>query len=191
MFEEGALFYLENSPSKELMTEGYRAMIRHSRRAIVYCIAIAIGLALAVHSFLTARNPLNLELGITPSLLYSLYFLLLSGFLAWRLFTSPRKAAATYMKRLAVVYGDDTSALTVTYSFTEDHIHSASSNGAHSDMTYDQIVAAYETSHVIVLRFQQKLFETLDKSKIQGGSLQDFRAFIEKKATSAKVFWKR
>ena len=81
--------------------------------------------------------------------------------------------------------------LKLTYYFDDDHMHSQSSSGQKVETAYDQIVAVHETAHGIVMRRKEQLFEALDKSAIEGGTLEGFKTFLQEKMPNAKFHLKR
>ena len=108
---------------------------------------------------------------------YIVYFLVLGGFVTWLLIAMPALYARRYVKQGAAVFADDS-------------IHVESSTGQKYDTAYDQMLYARETSHGIVLVRKQRLFEMLDKSRIEGGTLEEFRTFLQEKMPKAKFYWK-
>ena len=118
------------------------------------------------------------------------YCLLLAIYLLVRLFTAPGFSARKFMRRLEAVHGD-ASTLKLTYYFEDDRMRSQSSSGQKVETAYDQIVAVHETAHGIVMRRKENLFEALDKSTVCGGTLEDFKAFLQEKMPNAKFHLKR
>lgn len=118
------------------------------------------------------------------------YGLLAAAYLSVRLLTAPGFSSRKFMRRLEAVHGD-ISTLKTTYLFDDDRMHSQSSSGQKIETAYDQIIAVHETAHGIVMRRKENLFEALDKSAIEGGTLEDFKAFLQEKMPSAKFHWKQ
>lgn len=190
--EEGNLrFRVEVTPDQGLMEDGYRAVIWRSWQAGVYAAVAVLCLGAAGYRVYEACH--WARLGWTniwdQYIFHIVYFLLLAGFVIWRLFSAPGRAARKNLQRLTAVHGD-TAKLKITYSFDGDAMHSLGSSGQRIDTAYDQIISVHETERGIVLRRKLSLFETLDKSTIQGGSLQDFRVFLQEKMPQARFHWK-
>ena len=192
MEEENCRFQVETAPSQELMKEGYRVVIYRTWRSIVNIALAIVCLGAAAYQAYDALKRARLGWGDAwnNNIPYMIYFLVLAGFIIGRLIAAPGIGARKYMKRLAAVHGD-AAALKVTYSFADDAIHSQSSTGQKVDTAYDQIISVRETAHGIVLARKLNLFEVLDKETLQGGSLEDFRTFLQEKMPNAKFSWKR
>lgn len=191
MKQNDCRFQIETTPSKELMKEAYLAVIYRTWKGWVYIGLALLCLGIAAYNAYDAWHAARMGWGNIweINLPYILYFLLLGGFITGRLIAAPELGARKYMKRLAAVHGDP-SAMKVTYFFSDDAMHSLSSAGQKIDTAYDQIIAVRETVHGIVLVRKLKLFEILDKSRIEGGTLEDFKAFLQEKMSNAKFHWK-
>ena len=191
MEQENERFQIEMTPQKELMREGYRIMIWHSWRAVVYSILAALCMWQTGRYFNLAFywNGQGWDEAFGYYLPDALYFLALTAATLALFFFMPALSARRYMKRLASVFGDP-AALTVSYRFGEDALHSQDSSGQKIDTAYDQYVSVWETAHCIVLRRKMSVFHVLDKSKIRGGVLGDFKAFLQEKMPQAKFHWK-
>lgn len=191
MEQENTRFQIEMSPSQNLMKEAYQAVLWHSWRAWVYAVGAASLLGLGLYRLYKASVWANLGWADAWSdyLPLTIYCFVLAALLLFRLLTAPGFSARKYMKRLTAVHGD-AARLKIVYRFDASGIHSQSSTGQQIDTAYDQIVSVHETSHGIVLRRKENLFEVLEKSGIQGGTLGDFRTFLEEKMPHAKRRWK-
>jgi len=185
-------FQAETTPTKELMKESYRAVIWHSWRLAVYGALAALCLWRAGRNIYLAFywNSRGWEEALGDYLPYGLYFLLLAGAAIYMFLFMPALSARRYMKRLASIFGDAAS-LTVSYRFDEEQLHSQDSTGQKIDTAYGQFVAVRETDNCIVLQRKMSMFHVLDKSKIQGGALEDFKAFLQEKMPGAKFHWKQ
>ncbi len=177
--EKKEYFCAEVTPNQMLYKEAYKAIIWHSWRPLLYiCIVLAglfmVGKSLYIGDY---EDPFNI------------YFLFLVGFIIWRLLSAPERAARKSINRISAVYGNNTE-ITVAYSFRDNDYHTHTASGGDIDTAYDQIKSVYETSHGIILYRTQNLFEILDKNSIQGGSLHEFREFLEKNMSETKFFWK-
>ena len=192
MEQNDCRFQVETVPSKELMKEAYEAVMWHSWRAWVNVAAIALGLGVAGYRIYDAYLWSMRGYGDAwkNNMIMIVYCLLLAGFLLVRLFTAPGLSARKFMRRLEAVHGD-ISTMKITYSFHGDLIYTQSSSGQKLETAYDQIVAVHETAHGIVMRRKEHLFEALDKSAIEGGTLEDFKAFLQEKMPGAKFHWKQ
>ena len=184
-------FQIETNPTKELMKEAYEAVMWHSWRAWVYVAAIALGLGLAGYRIYDANLWSMRGYGDAwkNNMIMIVYCLLIAAYLLVRLFTAPGLAARKFMRRLEAVHGD-ISTMKITYSFHDDLIYTQSSTGQKIETAYDQIIAVHETAHGIVMRRKENLFEALDKSAIEGGTLEGFKAFLQEKMPGAKFHWK-
>ncbi len=191
MEQNDCRFWMEVNPSKELMQEGYRAVIFYSWRLAVYGALAALGLWRAGRYLYLAYywNSMGWKEALGDYLPYGLYFLLLSGLMIGMFLYMPALSARRYMKRMTAVFGD-AATLSVSYRFAEDALHTQDSTGQRIDTAYDQFVSVRETANCIVLRRKMSMFHTLDKSRLEGGSLADFRAFLQDKMTNAKFHWK-
>ena len=183
MDEEKYSFHAKVTPTQELYKEAYQTVIWHSWRPYLF-----IGLMLAC-LFLAGKALYDGDYRNPSTISFAIYFLLLAVYPAWRLLSTPTKAARKYMKRLSEVFGEKVDC-TNTYSFGDNAYHIHTANGGDVDTAYSQIKSIYETKHGIVLKRAQDLFEVLDKSTVQGGSLQEFRGFLEQKMSGAKFSWK-
>lgn len=185
-------FQIETNPTKELMKEGYRAVIFHSWRPAVYGVMAALCLWQTGRYFYLAFywNSQGWEEAFSTYLPYGLYFLLLTGVMIGMFLTMPALSARRYMKQVAAIHGD-VNALSVIHRFDEEGIYIHSSIGTDIHTAYDQIVSVWETAHGIVLRRKMSMFEMLDKSRLEGGTLEDFRAFLQEKMPGAKFHWKQ
>lgn len=185
-------FQVETVPSKELMEEAYVTVMWHSWRAWIYVAAIALGFGLAGYRIYDAYtwSMWGYRDAWRDNMVMIVYCLLLAIYLLVRLFTAPGLSARKFMRRLEAVHGD-ASTLKLTYYFDDDRMHSQSSSGQKLETAYDQITAVHETAHGIVMRRKENLFEALDKSAIEGGTPEDFRAFLQEKMPNAKFHWKQ
>ncbi len=191
MEENKGRFTVETELSQELMKEGYRTVIYRTWRGIVYIGLAVLSFGIAAYEAYDAWHSARMGWGDAwnSSLPYIVYFLLIGGFIMGRLIAAPGLAARKYVRRLAAVHGN--APMIVSYVFADDGIHSQSSAGQKIDTAYDQIIAVYKTAHGIVLRRKLNLIEMLDKEKLQGGALEDFRAFLQEKMPNAIFHWKR
>ena len=192
MEQENIRFQIEQKPDQVLTKEGCAVNMWYSWQAWAN-VAIAV-LLLAIGGYFLFNAAVWAPRGYgslwkenLPIIVWSLGFGVL--FLV-RLFMFPGSYARKYIKRLTVLYGDP-AALAITYFFGDDGIHSELSNGAAVDTAYDQILSVHETAHGIILRRKMHMFDSLDKSKIQGGTLPDFRAFLQEKMPKAEFHWKQ
>ncbi len=185
-------FQIETVPAKELMKEGYRVVIYRTWNGMLNIGLAVLCLGIAAYLACDAWHGARMGWGNAweRNLPYVVDLLLIAGFVTGRLIAAPELGARKYMKRLAAVHGD-AAALKITYFFSDGGIHSDSSSGQKIDTAYDQIISVRETAHGIVLLRKLKLFEILDKSKIEGGTLEDFKAFLQEKMPNAKFHWKR
>ncbi len=192
MEQKECRFRAETAPSKQLMKEAYGAVMWHSWRAWVYIAAIALGLGLAAYHIDDARIWSARGYGDAwkNNMIMIVYCLLLAVYLLVRLFTAPGLSARRFMRRLEAVHGD-ISTMKITYFFHDDLICTRSTSGQKIETAYDQITAVHETAHGIVLRRKEHLFETMDKSAVEGGTPGDFKAFLREKMPGAKFHWKR
>ena len=192
MEQNDCRFQVETVPSKELMKEAYEAVMWHSWRAWVNVAAIALGLGVAGYRIYDAYLWSMRGYGDAwkNNMIMIVYCLLLAGFLLVRLFTAPGLSARKFMRRLEAVHGD-ISTMKITYSFHGDLIYTQSSTGQKIETAYDQIIAVHETAHGIVMRRKENLFEALDKSAIEGGTLEGFKTFLQEKMPNAKFHLKR
>ncbi len=185
-------FTVETTPSQTLMKEGYRVVVYRNWRGIVNIGLAVLCLGLAAYKAYEAWHwtRIGWEGAWGDNSSYIVYFLLIGVFVLGRLIAAPGLGARKYMRRLAAVHGD-CSTLHISYFFADDAIHSDSSTGQKTETAYDQIVSVHETSNGIVLCRKLGLFEIIDKSKIQGGTLEEFRSFLLGKMPNAKFHWKR
>lgn len=192
MEQNDCRFQIETNPTNELMKEAYSAVMWHSWRAWVYVAAIVLGFGLAGYRIYDANlwSMRGYRDAWRDNMVMIVYCLLLAIYLLVRLFTAPGFSARKFMRRLEAVHGD-ASTLKLTYYFDDDRMHSQSSSGQKLETAYDQIVAVHETAHGIVMRRKEHLFESLDKSAIEGGTLEDFKAFLQEKMPGAKFHWKQ
>ena len=192
MEQNDCRFQVEMTTTKELMKEAYGAVMWHSWRAWVYVAAIALGFGLAGYRIYDAYtwSMWGYRDAWRDNMVMIVYCLLLAIYLLVRLFTAPGLSARKFMRRLEAVHGDS-STLKFTYYFDDDHMHSQSSSGQKLETAYDQITAVHETAHGIVMRRKENLFEALDKSAIEGGTLKGFKTFLQEKMPNAKFHWKQ
>ena len=192
MEQNDCRFQVETVPSKELMKEAYGAIMWHSWRAWVYVAAIALGLGLAGYHIYDANIWSMRGHGDAwkDNMIMIVYCLLIAAYLLVRLFTAPGLSARKFMRRLEAVHGD-ISTLRITYFFDDDRMQSQSSSGQKIETAYDQIISVHETAHGIVMRRKENLFEALDKSAIEGGTLEGFKTFLQEKMPNAKFHLKR
>lgn len=192
MEHDDCRFQVETTPNKELMKEAYGTVMWHSWRAWVYVAAISLGFGLAGYRIYDAYtwSMWGYRDAWRDNMVMIVYCLLLAIYLLVRLFTAPGFSARKFMRRLEAVHGD-ASTLKLTYYFDDDRMHSQSSSGQKVETAYDQIVAVHETAHGIVMRRKENLFEALDKSTVCGGTLEDFKAFLQEKMPNAKFHLKR
>ena len=180
MDEEKSYFYAEVTPNQALYKEAYKAIMWHSWRPLLFICIVLVCLYMVGKSIYIGNygDPFNI------------YCLFVAGFGIWKLFSAPERAARKSINRLSAVYGNTTELL-VTYSFHDNdyHTHNAASGG-NIDTAYDQIKSVYETSHGIILNRTQNVFDVLDKYSIQGGSLLEFREFLENNMSGTKFSWK-
>jgi hypothetical protein len=189
---ENSLFTAETVIDQTLLKEGFRVMMRHSWRRYVYAVLILCLLGLGGYSIYEAvywssvgYSPAWRRFG--PLAAVSFVFAVL---LIVKLITAPGAAARKYVKRIEVVLGEN-SELKVRYSFTDSVIYEESSSEEKRETAYDQVVAVYETEHGIILRRKMNLFEAIAKSGIEGGTLSEFRAFLQSKMPNAKFILKK
>ncbi len=184
-------FQFEQSPSQELTSEGSATVMWHSWRAWVSLAAGIILLGASAYSFyhIYIRPDPGPKGALLSNPAFIVYCLILGVYSLARLFILPESRARKYMKRLEAVYKDP-AGLTITYCFKDDGYHSRTSDGAVINSAYDQILAVYETPHGIILQRKMHLFESLDKSRIQGGTLPEFKSFLQEKIPAAKFRWK-
>ncbi len=188
---EEYIFRVETVPSEELLTEGFRATIFRSWRMALYIVLILV--YLAMFGFCLDRAILTIRIGWPAAWVYvvlTAVCLVGAVFMVVRMLTFPKSAARKYMKRMEMLFGDTASLKAVRCFGDKSFSVDGGSMGECIDTDYDQIVAAYETPHAIVLRRKLNMMEVLDKSKIEGGSLEELKAFLKEKLTGAKVHWK-
>ena len=184
-------FQIETQMTSELMKEGYRVVMNRSwgRKVLLVLALLCLGIAVcqAFEAWQGARSGWENAWG--HNLPYIVYFLVLGGVLIWLLIAMPALWARRYRKQSAAVYGDGFE-IKVLHTFADDAIHVESSTGQKFDTAYDQMLYVRETSHGIVMVRKQRLFEMLDKSRIAGGTLEEFRTFLQEKMPKAKFYWK-
>lgn len=176
MEEKNYRFIAEVTPNQQLMEEGYRENLGASWTKPGNLVLAALVLLCIVILIIFGSGWFDILLAV-----------LLAVLLLCFMFVLPKVSARNYMRQLQSVYGDK---LTSVISFDEDAFHTQSSTGAKADTAYDQIIAVSETTHAIVLRRKMRVFHVLDKSKISGGTLPEFRAFLQEKMPGAKFRWK-
>ena len=184
-------FTVEATPNQTLMKEGYQVVVYRSWRGIVNIGLAVLCLGIAAYKAYDAWHwtRIGWEDAWEHNLSYIVYFLLIGGFVLGRLIAAPELGARKYMRRLTAVHGD-CSTLHISYFFADDVIRSDSSTGQKTETAYDQIISVHETASGIVLRRKLGLFEIIDKSKIQGGTLEEFRSFLLEKMPNARFHWK-
>ena len=191
MEQNDCRFQSETIPTKELMKEGFRTVIWFSWRPVFFVAMAAFSVWKMSDSFHNASCWARLYNQDTSQqyILLGLGWLALAALAAGYVLVFPSLSAKRYMKRNAALFGD-MNALLVTRQFCDDCIHSTSSTGTELQTAYDQIISVWETAHGIVLRRKMNLFEMLDKSRIESGTLEDFKAFLQEKMPDAKFHWK-
>ena len=189
---DNSIFTAETEMDETLLKEGFRVMMFRSWRLYVYALLILCLFGLGGYSIYEAiywssvgYSPAWRRFG--PLAAVSFVFAVL---LIVKLITAPSGAARKYMKRIEVVLGENPE-LKVCYSFTDSVIYEESSSEEKRETGYDQVVAVYETEHGIILRRKMNLFEPIAKSGIEGGTLNEFRAFLQSKMPDAKFSLKK
>lgn len=191
MEQKDSRFQIEMTLTKELIKEGHLAIFYRTWNGVMDIGLVVLGLGLAAFAAFCAWNTerAGWDGAWEHYLPYIVFFLLLDGIIIGMLIASPGLLARSSMKRLTILHGD-TFALKITYFFADDAIHSQSSTGQKIDTAYEKILSVHETAHGIVLRRKMSLFDILDKSRIEGGTLEDFKAFLQEKMPNAKFHWK-
>jgi len=186
------LFYIETTLDKTLLKEGMAVMIHHMWRFAICLVLIAVyygfggyGLYRLI-SYARMGVPFDYLKRLIPSTAVLLVGAVVSTVIV---LSSPSRMAKKHLKRLDVIHNDQ-KPRTVFYHFKDSIMVAEGSSGEIIDTSYDQIIAVYETKHTIVLRRKMNLFETLDKSKVSGGSLDEFKAFLESRMNQTKFHWK-
>lgn len=192
MEQNDCRFRIETTPTKELMKEGFRTVAWFSWRPVFFGAMAAFSVWKMGDSFYNASCWARLYNQDTAQqyILLGLCWLALAALATGYVLVFPSLSAKRYMKRNAALFGD-MNALLVTRQFCDDCIHSTSSTGTELQTAYDQIISVWETAHGIVLRRKMNLFEMLDKSRIESGTLEDFKAFLQEKMPDAKFHWKQ
>ncbi len=190
MEEQEARFRAGFVPSRELMRESYRAVFRHSWRAAAYIALAAFCLGMALYCAYWIKVFLDTGYGAGRLPVYAALFLAMAAYPVALLLFTPALAARGYMRRLAAIHGG-TEGLSVAYAFGDEGVRELDSTGAKVDTAYGQIRAVYETERCVVLRRRMRVFQVVDKGSVQGGSLREFRAFLQEKIPAARFHWKR
>ena len=191
MEQNDCRFRIETTPTKELMKEGFRTVAWFSWRPVFFGAMAAFSVWKMGDSFYNASCWARLYNQDTAQqyILLGLCWLALAALAVGYVLVFPSLSAKRYMRQNAALFGD-MNALLVTLQFCDDCIHSHSSAGTELQTAYDQIISVWETAHGIVLRRKMNLFEMLDKSRIEDGTLEDFKAFLQEKMPDAKFHWK-
>lgn len=192
MEQNDCRFRIETTPTKELMKEGFRTVVWFSWRPVFFGAMAAFSVWKMGDSFYNASCWVRLYNQDTSRqfILLGLCWLALAALAVGYVLVFPSLSAKRYMRQNAALFGD-MNALLVTRQFCDDCIHSTSSTGTELQTAYDQIISVWETAHGIVLRRKMNLFEMLDKSRIESGTLEDFKAFLQEKMPDAKFHWKQ
>ena len=184
-------FRLESPLSKELITEGYKITMRHSWRTILsgliilFCFGFALKYAVDAGGLASAGVK-----GAWSAYLPHIAAMFALGILyAVLLAVSPGIYARRYIRQREAVYGD-ISAQKAVFFFGEDGFHSEGTSGTKIDLGYDRIVSVYETEHAIVMLQKPHVIYPMDKSRIEGGTPEEFRAFLKERMPWAKFHMK-
>lgn len=164
------------------MKEGYRAVIWHSWRPVLGLAAGSLCIGVAVWYIVNSTR----VSGLVP---YIAILLLLGGYNLYNVFTLPKRSARRYFKTASQLENGVKKLRTVDY-FGEDSIRMERADGSKNTMRYEQVKYVYETEHGIMLRLQMMAFHPLAKSGLRGGTLEEFRAFLKEKMSSAKFSMK-
>ena len=180
-------FRVESPLSKELITEGYRIATWHSWRVIVYALAILFFFGFALKYTVEAGRlaAAGVKDAWSTYLPYIAAMSTLGILYVCLQVLSPGRYARRYMRQREAMHGDISTQKAV-YFFGEHGFHSEGSIGTKIDKDYDRIVSVYETEHAIVMLQKPQLLYPMDKSRIEGGSLEEFRAFLKEKMPWAK-----
>ena len=192
MDQDKIRFQIEQTPSQELTKEGSTVIMWHSWRtwlnvAAVLMLLVVVGCLVYNAAVWASRGYDSVWKDYFPRILFYLVF---GIFFLVRLLILPESRSRKYISKLSAVYGDPV-ALTITYSFGDDSYQTKTSDGATINTAYDQILSVYETTHGIIMERKMHLFESLDKSRIQGGTFPEFRTFLQEKMPNAEFHWKR
>ena len=180
-------FRVESPLSKELITEGYRIATWHSWRVIVYALAILFFFGFALKYTVEAGRlaAAGVKDAWSTYLPYIAAMSTLGILYVCLQVLSPGIYARRYMRQREAMHGDISTQKAV-YFFGENGFHSEGSIGTKIDKDYDRIVSVYETEHAIVMLQKPQLLYPMDKSRIEGGSPEEFRAFLKEKRPWAK-----
>ena len=184
-------FRVESPLSKELITEGYRIATWHSWRVIVYALAILFFFGFAVKYAAEAGRlaAVGVKDAWSTYLPYIAAMSTLGILYVCLQVLSPGIYARRYIRQREAVHGD-ISAQKAIFFFGEHGFHSEGTSGTKIDMDYERIVSVYETEHAIVMMQKPQLIYPMDKSRIEGGSPEEFRAFLKEKMPWVKFHMK-
>ena len=184
-------FVSETTPNREMMKEAYWGNFLRSWRLAAYAVVALLNLGLAgkyiyeawywsSQGWPEAWMDYVRDIAVFSALGLILVIVLL---------TAPALSARRYMKQLETVYGNG-AIPTVFRFYADDGMHLETSTGEKTMTAYDQILSVVETEHCILLRRKMSMFEVLEKDRIHGGTLDEFKAYLEEKMPNVRFHWK-
>lgn len=184
-------FHVESPLERELLTEGYRALMLRSWRFILGMILTLACIGFAVkYTADAARLVREGYTGVWEKWLPHILFMTALGIANTVLHaTNPGRCSRRFIRQREALYGD-AAHQKADFFFCDELFHAEGSSGVKFETAYAQIRSVYETKHGIVLKQKENLFHILDKSRIDGGSPEELTAFLKEKLPWAEFHMK-
>ncbi|MBR1758227.1 MAG: YcxB family protein [Lachnospiraceae bacterium] len=184
--EVRAKFKVSFTPNTEALIQSCRRMVFHitDAQASGLFISIFVLLGLTVVPQMIAHKPgVNADNATLFWILVVLFVLLILVY-----FVLPSIYAKATMENL--MQGKPHA--TVFMDFYEDALHVRNSAVTGKNiLSYEVFTRCAETNELFLLQNANRQTLVLPKANLTGGSVEEFKAFLQKKCTKAKILWKR